>query len=505
MADEEKPKAAPQQTIEEEAGLPENWGVVNSQPVIPGRQNGGPVGSPPQTMTGIDNFQSGQLPPFLGLSPDLVQAGTPGPGVPTTRLMPIAPGGVSQIVAATKSVVQPIIDKAIAGIVIPPQTNASDGLTHGTTPWESDPGYIILRDDFHAGMNSNNIVGTIPTVSIGQLGWAFLGPGGGGQGGQMGGAPPNVGQYGWSNNGTASNAQWLTFAGSGGFSNSNYSQLGWALFDNPGWFASFVFKVDTGNPLSSSPKFSMAQTSMYVGFSGQAINLYVANQITRPDVFIGVRYDTSTTSPSINDSFFTLEVVANPTFTSPARNNTQGVTLVTNVVPVQGQWHRLDISCSAAGTVTLTLDGSSDNTLVTPIPVFSFTTTVGALSQNGAGRFSWAPSGSVPQSAWNTGTLLTASGFASSLVPFNTTWQLTASDESLVGFDTSLTLSGSQAGVMLSGYPSLIPIFMAGQDDTATPDSDDWLFVVDYFSLVWNPNLGPNAPGTPDATLSRYF
>jgi hypothetical protein len=106
MANNENEKTPPTfQTIEEEANLPSNFVAVDSLPVIPGRQNGGPVGAPPVASTGIDNFQSGQLPPFLGLPTDLVRAGTPGPGVPSTRLMPIAATGSSQNVAAIKSAV----------------------------------------------------------------------------------------------------------------------------------------------------------------------------------------------------------------------------------------------------------------------------------------------------------------------------------------------------------------------------------------------------------------
>ena len=440
MANNEKENLnpIPPQTIEEEANLPSNFVAVDSTPMIPGRQSGGPVGAPPQASTGIDNFQSGQLPPFLGLSSDLVAAGTPGPRVPTTRLMPIAASGVSQNVSSIHSTVVQIVDAAIAKLPTPAPTPppVTDGLTHGTTPWESDPSYLILRDDFHAALGTNDIAGTIPTVGIGQLGWALLGTTGN-EGGVIGGVPPNVGQYGWSNDATASDAGWLTFGGSGTFSNSDYSQLGWALLDNTGWVASFVFKVDVPNPLSSAPNFSMAQTALYVGFCGQAINPWLSVPQSRPDVFIGVRYDTSTTSPAINDSFFTLEVVANPTFSTPIRNNTQGTTLVTSVAPVQGQWHRLDIICNTAGSVTLVLDGA--NTLTAAVPVFSFTASVGALSANGSSRLNWTTSGSVPQSVWNTGSNLTVGGFTSSLAPYNGAWLLTASLDDFVGFNAPLT------------------------------------------------------------------
>ena len=206
---------------------------------------------------------------------------------------------------------------------------------------------------------------------------------------------------------------------------------------------------------------------------------------SRPDQFVGLRFDTSTTSPSINDSFFTFEAVANPTSTAPGRNNTQGATSVTSIVPTPGVWHTLQISCVTAGQVSFSLDNSASFT--TAVPIYSFTTSVGALGQNGAAHLTWTPSGTTPpQGAWNTGTNLTVSGFGGSLSGYNGTWQLVAGEQNAVGFDAPLIASGVGTGVTLSGFPSMIPVCIMGNDDTASPTEANKQFIIDYFSLVWN-------------------
>ena len=345
---------------------------------------------------------------------------------------------------------------------------------------------IQLIDNFHGAIATNNIAGTTPSLGIGELGWTLLGPVGG-QGGVIGGVLPNLGQYGWSNSGSVSESAWLTFAGSGSFSTAGYSQLRYALADNPGTFLTYIFKVDTANPLSSSPNFSIAQTALYVGLTGPNISGMIGVPSSRPNFFIGVRYDTSTTAPSINDSFFTLEVVSNPVTAANtySRNNAQGTTFVTNVAPTQGTWHTLTIDLTVAGAVTLTLDGTQ--TLTAAIPILTVTGNISALAQNGAARLNWTVGASDPQSFWNAGSTVTVSGFATALIPFNGTWTLNAADENFIGYDLpGITTSGSH-NATITGFPSMTPFFMMGNDDTLSPTINSRMVVVDYFSLIWNP------------------
>jgi hypothetical protein len=339
-----------------------------------------------------------------------------------------------------------------------------------------------LIDQFHGAIASGNISGTTPGFGIGELGWTLLGNTGG-QGGNIGGTFPNFGQFGWTNSGTASQAGWLTWAGSGDFSSSEYSQLSFGLADTPGSILTYIFKLESPS-LSPVAAFNMAQTALYVGLTGPNINPY-SSSISRPNFFIGVRYDTSTTAPSIDDSFFTLEVVSNPVIAldTYARNNTQGTTLVTSIAPTQGVWHTLILDFTVMGSVTLTLDGSVSLTAtIPPLTVFG---NISATVENGAALLGWNIGASTPQSFWNAGTSLTVSGFTSTLSALNGVWTLTAAVEQDVGFDLPGTLSGSETAT-LKGYPSMVPLFMMGNDDTATPTFNSRMIVVDYFELIWN-------------------
>lgn len=351
------------------------------------------------------------------------------------------------------------------------------------TAAENGANAFELIDNFHAALGSANISGTAPGSGIGQLGWALLGDTGG-EGGIIGGTFPNVGQFGWTNSGVASQAGWLTFGGSGGFSSAEYSQLSWGIADTPGSILTYTFKLEAPS-LSPTNAFSMAQSAVYIGLTGPNINPY-SSSISRPNFFIGVRYDTSTTAPSINDSFFTLEVVSNPVtvLDTYARNNTQGTTFVTSIAPTAGVWHTLTLDFTVAGSVTLTLDGQA--TLTATIPTLTVFGTISANVENGAALLSWTVGASTPQSFWNAGTLITASGFGAPLELLNGVWSLTASEENAIGFDVPGTTSGSSTAT-LTGFPSMIPLVMMGNDDTAAPTSDSRMMVIDFFSLIWNP------------------
>ena len=89
----------------ENYGLPENFVPIDVPPIIPANvvPNAGPAVNP---------YKSGTLNPNLSFQQDLVNAGSYGPGVPSTRLMPIGAAGNAQSNAAIKT----IVDQAIAEI-----------------------------------------------------------------------------------------------------------------------------------------------------------------------------------------------------------------------------------------------------------------------------------------------------------------------------------------------------------------------------------------------------
>jgi hypothetical protein len=84
-----------------------------TQPIIPGVDRR-PAGAPPAPVrfNAIDNFQSALLPSFLGTDADLLKAGSTPPGVPSTRLMPIMPSGISNANSAIQSHTQNILETA---------------------------------------------------------------------------------------------------------------------------------------------------------------------------------------------------------------------------------------------------------------------------------------------------------------------------------------------------------------------------------------------------------
>jgi hypothetical protein len=524
---------------------------------------------------------------------------------PTASPAIVAPAAAAQIAAALQILVnnqetpnQDVLNFLTTGgitissgpngqIIFSVASGGTDGLTHGTLPWESDPGYVILRDEFHANL-TGVVNGSGVTIGIGQLGWNLQGSSNAPGNGFFGGGGLHMGLYGWQNSATASGAGMLSLAPMNTtLATAAHSPGTWALAENPGSVTTFVFKTAADDEDSGPPPFSTAQKSLYVGFSGSTFLESVISVFSRPDVFIGVRYDTSpaigpltltsvaagtgtytgtitngggnafagytftiagftnaanngkflctssgtttlvlanansvlethagtATRPGIADSFYTLEVVANPTYSTLGRNNTQGTTLVTNVAPTVGGWHRLDVFFTNAGTVTLTLDGSAVNSLTTTIPKITISGSITGSVSNNKGLVSWTPSVTMPFSPWNDESSVTISGFTSGRSVLNGTWTLTASLQARFTFDlVTGTVGGGSDTVTMTGYPTLTPIMLFGNDDTGTvtgggttPTAGSMTFYVDYFSFVQNANLGPTAPGTVVNTNSRYF
>ena len=135
----------------ENYGLPENFVPIDVPPIIPANlvPGAGPAVNP---------YKSGTLNPNLSFQQDLVNAGSYGPGVPSTRLMPIGAAGNPQVNSAIKSIAETIVNETINNAIaaIPPTTPVTDGLIHGETPWETDPAAIVLQDEFISGANNGN-------------------------------------------------------------------------------------------------------------------------------------------------------------------------------------------------------------------------------------------------------------------------------------------------------------------------------------------------------------
>lgn len=176
-----------------------------------------------------------------------------------------------------------------------------DGLIHGASIWEADPAYVILRDDFLT------FTATTPSSNsneqLGELGWAGYGTGTN-RGSIGGGESGHLGQYAWSNSATSSQA--MAIALNGNTSNASYFQGGLSLLDNPSWQMTWVWKWD--GLLSGSGNFNITKKSFYIGLAGTTFPSTIngSGAGARPDVFVGLRYDTSATPGTL-----TLSSVAN--------------------------------------------------------------------------------------------------------------------------------------------------------------------------------------------------
>ena len=568
-------------------------------------------------------------------------------------------------------------------------TATGDGLTHSAAPWESDPAYVILRDDFSNIQASSNTAN--PVQGIGNLGWNLYGLGGTAEAahaGLYGGAFPNLGQFWWDSNGTIRQFSWLNLPQNGTTGSATGTNMGWPLFESPGWQMTWVFRLGGSTAtITSSQTGAFGQKSMYVGLAGNtAPNQYSSSLDLRPDVFFGVRYDTSgypgsggagapgivnyaatavtqsgssmaltgtftganqitgttwvglwftvtgagnagnngvfvctaatsttltllnpngvnatvqtitcksatpmiltaaangngtqvvytgsiyspvsnnfvgqlfyvsgfgnagnnggpwlctannTTTitlantvatgqaethagyvggPRIGDTQLVLEAVQNPSyFNTNGPNFTQGTTLSTGVIPTLGAetWHRLDIVCKTAGSITLTLDGTTSLTAAVSKPTI---TVSGSGLTGSVGNqqllMSWtATSGTIPSAPWATGSSIAITGFSGTQAGFNGTFPLLTNRSSgggTLNFDypAAFTVASASVSGTLSGYPAVFPFAGFGNDNSPSPTTSTATFWVDFFSFVWNPNLGPSAPGTPNSSLSRYW
>jgi hypothetical protein len=390
-------------------------------------------------------------------------------------------GGPELLVNGVENPIQDILNLSGTGVSYGP--NPGEVLFVGAVQY-------TLKDNFaYCPQEAVNFgAANVPAAFIGQLGWALAGFTGN-EGGQYGGPLAHYGQFGWSNDEFAQDAGWLLLNQSNGQNNSGFSCNGFASAEASGSVFTYIFKIDANVNLTFNP----LQKSIYVGLvspidGSPGFTTYSqGSTVSRPNYFIGARFDTSTTSPSINDAFFTLEVVANPVFTTNppfSRNNAQGATFVTTIVPTAGVWHTLTIGFSGTN-VTINLDGQ---TFTTAIPTVTVSGSVGGYcTGQGLARVDWTPaSTALPVGPWGVGSQLTIAGFTGAFVGLNGVQALTLIDSgSFAWFNSALGNIGSQSDtVTLTGYPAFLPCAMFGNDDTASPGGPDMMFFMDDFSLI---------------------
>ena len=600
--------------------------LSNMERVAPAPAYSPPAAPPlPSNEPGWNGYQRSPLPPALNTSSDQLRQFYNRNMGPQMRVLPQQAAGIASSNAAARAQAINITESglglqlqtngqtnatqsllnllaganitltanALGGVTIT-GTAGGDGLTHATTPWESDPSYVCMRDDFFSCGQSAGTVTPQTNAKIGDLGWEFYSANGGSFSSVLG-APPNVGNVVWENTTTASQVAALALTTGSALGSSSYApDAAMALLENPPWQLTWIWKTDLTN--SSPVLHTTTKKSIYIGLFGPSFPNTFVHTASRPTSFLGIRFDTSTT-PAIpagtvtavgnassgstvytitsyapaasnafvnttftasglaggtnnngtfvctastttsitlanpngtvestqtgtltgptppNDTYYTFEQVQNliPDGQSGYRNNQQGQTFVTNVKPAAGVYHRLDMTCTTAGKVTLTLDGSSVNTVTFTVPKDSITVTgavEGDNNGNGCYTLTWNNStGTVgKQSDWGPGSVITVSGFPSGApAQFNGTFTIQrAGGPTTFYIETSGSSELSTGNtVTMVGYPAYTPMFWGGNDDTASP-ADNISFFIDFFSFVWNPGLFGGSEA-PTITKPRYW
>jgi len=380
---------------------------------------------------------------------------------------------------------------AAGNVTINGGSGGGDGLIHGETPWESDPSYVSLRDDFLRGGTSSG--------TLGELRWA-LNPAPATPT-YVTGAAPNLGGLVFPNNATANSIFGLFMEAE---ATTLFNQMAWDLLNTPGWKCVWIFSLDSvfNNAPSAGPAFSLAKTSFYIGLGYSQSNVAKG----RPDIFVGLRFDTDTTAPAINDTTMKFEVVVNPLISTTTRSNTQGTVVDTGITPVQGTFYRLEIESVTAGVITMSINGSTPVSFTVP----SASVAVSGLNGSVQAGFGVAQvSGSIVVGGWvalpwASGTLITVAGLGGGNAVLNGTHVVRNTGSLSSIFASASTITNNNANFTMSGVPSLMPYMTFGNDTTASPAASAKELYLDFFSFVWNPGVG-GGTATPDPTKARYF
>ncbi len=601
----------------------DNWVSASSD-------SAGPKPQIPDSTTQVNPFLAATVPLPLQYSPDSLRQYNR-PGLSSFRVSPLSPSSFPSINSASASVTKTIVQNSGSGLLLktngivnPNQSVANfqgtglsitsdssgnisfvstatgDGITHGTLPWEYDSAYVILRDDF-SNLYNGSLDPANVSAQIGELGWISTFASGITTPQTTSYVFPYFGTFSWENS-TSANSVGGYIINSVTINSAGVPQVAWPLLDYPGWKLTFVWKVDSSTQFA----FSKAKKSLYVGLCGNFIN-NLANGVGRPDVFMGVRYDTSATpgtltlssvatssggnatytgtitggangayngitftvsgftngvnngtfvcvgsstttltlanasavaeshaatasGTGLNDTNYTFEVVSNRSYTTGSpRHNLQGQTFITPFTPTQGTWYRLEITSTAVGQVTISMtDGNQIISQNFTVPLFTILTngaiTAGAsITSVGTSTNIGLVSNSPLSATSNVLTNASAAPFgpgskvtfanlpgAASVLNGQTVTLIPNADSSNRNLTFNTTIASFASTNLASnssviGYPAYQPYFAFGNDDTTSPAGGSMRFFMDYFSFVWNPNFGPNAPGVPNSVKPRYW
>jgi hypothetical protein len=389
------------------------------------------------------------------------------------------------------------------------QTGTGDGLIHGNSIWDIDSAVVWFRDDFlsvSAGSTPGSI-GSGAQLMVSEIPWwiaaaANMTP--------FTGAIPNLGGLLFpltvTPEGSTGGANFLMPVSCA--LNSAAANSGWALFDSIGWQMTWVFSFQrsvAATLASSAPVFSTAQQSLYIGLGNMSLNgnvVATANP-NRPPCFFGLRFDNDTTAPAISDTTMHFEAVCN--VPASTRNNTQGNTFDTGIVPTEFTEYRLDLIYTVSGKLTYILSGNGSSVTATlnvplaptnPSDEFNAANGYGTVKTNG-----WTAS-------WVNGSVVTIAGYTGAGAAFNGTHRIVNIGGSAGQFN--IALAGSSGGGAIdasgtiNGFPGVFPWFSFGNSKASSPTANRNGLLLDFAGFVWNPGVG-GGTGTPNPLTARYF
>ncbi len=503
-------------TINEEAGLPDNWVSINAEPIIPG------IASNP-SLSKTPAYLQGSLPPATQLDVSFAKTAYESSSAPALSLMPLGVQGSPMTNAGIQSTTTKIVTQTtVATPPAPaPAPAVTDGLVHGDAVWEHDSAYCEWRDDFNF-----STAAPVNEAGLGQgQGWTLIGNGTG-AGAYLGGLPPNIGVYELTLGATTASYMAALYP-TKAMSSMGFTGARIPLFDYPGWKMTWIFSIrlpyGNQNLAYTLPAFSLAHLSAYVGLgNGRDGTPGSTTFAPRPQQFVGVRYDTDTTSPSIGDTTFHLEACFNTLKGSAptARFNnvgTNGGSFDTGITPVAGVFYRLDMVYTVAGTLQMTLSGGGTSATTT----FTLTKVTQSLTAGSGAAVSGTTNGLVQYSGgtasttnlngyggFGGGTILTVAGFVAPYTSYNGTFtELGAysgiSDAGEIVYETAGGTMYAVAAYTVTGYPAMIPTVSLANDSTGGQNNLSRALAVDYFSFVWNKGLAGST--TTDSTQSRYW
>jgi hypothetical protein len=232
-----------------------------------------------------------------------------------------------------------------------------EGINDGT-PLVIDTAYNVIREDFVSAFGS----AINPSLTmLGSTGWILVGSANSNT--TCAGYPPYLGQVGWDSGSTNQFEVLFTNVASAG-STAGLAQVGMALLEHPGWRATWIFKVGpTFFRGGAAPNFTTTHKSLYVGFAGSSTYLQLSPGTTtpRPDVFLGLRYDTSVSPGTLTLSAAGTASGGNTLYTGTITGGANGafIGMSFTITGFTTSANNGTFTCVNSSGTTLTLNNSS--------------------------------------------------------------------------------------------------------------------------------------------------